>query len=94
MEPAFTSLLYREARILTRTRVWHIPGRPEVEDRARYRLLYPDELVRLLAAGGFEVVGLFDNREFRRSGLAGAVTDAPDVAGMRGRKLYAFARRR
>ena len=87
-------VLDRAARLLKRTRIWRIPGRPDVEDYAEYRLLYPDELGQLLEAGGFEVLGLFDNREFRPTDLAGAITGAPDVAGMRGRKLYAFARRR
>ena len=57
-------------------------------------LLYPNELARLLEAGRFEMLGLFDNRDLRSSDLAGAITAAPDIAGMRGRKLYAFARRR
>jgi len=87
-------VLDRDARLLKRTRIWRIPGRPDVEDYAEYRLLYPDELGRLVEAGGFEMLGLFDNREFRSSDLAGTITAAPDIAGMRGRKLYAFARRR
>jgi len=78
---------------LRRTRVWRIPGRPPVEDDAEYRLLYPDELARSLEAGGFQVLGLYDNREFRSSDLAGTITAASDLGGMRGRKLYVFARR-
>jgi SAM-dependent methyltransferase len=89
-----THTLDRAARLLKRTRVWRIPGRSPVEDYAEYRLLYPDELSRRLEAGGFTVLGVFDNREFRSSDLAGTITTAPDIAGMRGRKLYAFARRR
>ncbi len=89
-----THVLDRAARILKRTRVWRIPGRPPVEDYAEYRLLYPDEVAGRLEAGGFEGLGLFDNREFRSSDLTGAVGPAPDLAGMRGRKLYVFARRR
>jgi SAM-dependent methyltransferase len=89
-----THALDRRARILTRRRVWRIPGREEIVDRASYRLMYPGELVRLLTEGGFVPVGLFDNREFRASDLAGRVTAEPDVGGMRGRKLYAFALRR
>jgi SAM-dependent methyltransferase len=86
--------LDRASRRLTRTRRWQIPGQPDVEDYAEYRLLDPDELHRLLEAGSFEVAGMYDNRQFRDSDFAGTVTPAPDVAGMRGRKLYAFARRR
>jgi hypothetical protein len=86
--------LDRAARILKRTRVWRIRDRDQAEeDYAEYRLLYPDELVRLLQAGGFQMLGLFDNREFQPSDLAGAISAGSDVGGMRGRKLYAFARR-
>lgn len=89
-----THVLDRAARILKRTRAWRIRDRgPVEEDYAEYRLLYPDELVQLLEAGGFQMLGLFDNREFRPSDLAGAVGAGSDVGGMRGRKLYAFARR-
>jgi SAM-dependent methyltransferase len=86
--------LDRAARRLTRTRTWHIEGEPDVEDYAVYRLLYPEELRPLLEAGGFQVLALYDNRAFEASDLGGAPGTAPDVAGMRGRKLYAFARRR
>jgi SAM-dependent methyltransferase len=82
------------ARLLKRRRVWHIPGRPDVEDYAEYRLLYPEEFRRLLETGGFDVVGMFDNRRFIDSDLVGTISEAPDIAGMRGRKLYAFARKR
>ena len=87
-------VLDRRARILERVRVWHIPGRPDVEDHAAYRLLYPEELERGLEAAGFEMLALADNREFRASDLRGAPITASDPGGMRGRKLYALARRR
>jgi SAM-dependent methyltransferase len=86
-------VLHRGDRILERTRVWRIPGRPEVEDHARYRLLYPDELAALLTRAGFDGLEIFDNREFRSSDLRGTISAIPDSGGMRGRKLYAFARR-
>src|SRR5262245_16340592 len=86
--------LDRAARMLKRTRTWQILGRPTVEDYAEYRLVYPDELVRLLEAAGFEGIELYDNREFRSTDLTGTITAAPDLAGMRGRKLYAFALKR
>ena len=89
-----THSLDRAARILRRTRVWQIAGRPSVEDYAEYRLLYPDELVRLLEGAGFEGIVLHDNREFRSSDLKGTIDATPDLAGMRGRKLSAFARKR
>jgi SAM-dependent methyltransferase len=83
--------LDRARRLLTRTRLWRIPGRPNVEDYAEYRLLDPEELRGLVERAGFTVRALHDNREFRDSDLGGAVTDAPDLGGMRGRKLYLFA---
>ena len=86
--------LDRAARILRRTRVWQITGRPSVEDYAEYRLVYPDELARQLEAAGFERIELYDNRDLRPSNLTGTISGAPDLAGMRGRKLYAFARKR
>jgi SAM-dependent methyltransferase len=87
--------LDRARRRLTRTRTWTIAGRPPVEDHAEYRLLEPDELRTLLSRAGFEVRGLYDNREFRESSLTGvAVAAGADVGGMGGRKLYAVARRR
>ena len=84
--------LDRAARRLTRRRVWQAPGAADVEDFAEYRLPQPDELRALAARAGFEVLALHDNREFRASDLTGAAA-APDVAGMRGRKLYLVARR-
>jgi SAM-dependent methyltransferase len=84
--------LDRQRRLLTRTRTWRIPGRDDVEDYAVYRLLEPDELTRLLEAGGFAVLDLFDNREFRPSRLGGRAAAPADVGGMGGRKVYAFAR--
>jgi SAM-dependent methyltransferase len=89
-----THALHREARILERTRVWHIPGRPAVEDCARYRLLDPEELAGLLTRAGFDEIRIFDNREFASSDLRGRARATPDPGGMGGRKLYAFARRR
>jgi SAM-dependent methyltransferase len=89
-----TLTLDRAARRMTRTRVWHIAGEPDVEDRAEYRLLEPDELRGLVAGAGFDVLAMYDNRDFRASDLTGAGRAAADVAGMRGRKLYLFARRR
>lgn len=86
--------LDREARVLKRTRTWHILGRPDVEDYAEYRLLFPEEVEQMLETGGFEVLGANDTRKFKPTDLAGRVTAAPDVGGMRGRKLYVFARNR
>jgi SAM-dependent methyltransferase len=85
--------LDRPARRLRRTRTWKVAGQPDVVDAAEYRLLYPAEMRGFLEAGGFEVLAMYDNREFRDSDLSGTITSAPDCAGMRGRKLYVFARK-
>jgi SAM-dependent methyltransferase len=85
--------LDRGARVLRRRRTWHVESRPDVEDYAEYRLLFPEELRALLAVGGFEVLDVFDNREFRRTELTGRITAGSDVGGLRGRKLYVFARK-
>ena len=45
-----THSLDRASRVMKRTRVWRISGQPDVEDYAEYRLLYPEELARLLEA--------------------------------------------
>jgi SAM-dependent methyltransferase len=85
--------LDRTARRMRRTRTWKIAGQPDVVDDAEYRLLYPEETRGILEAGGFEVLAMYDNREFRDSDLAGTVSSELDCAGMRGRKLYVFARK-
>jgi len=85
--------LDRSGRLLRRTRVWSIPGREEVEDYAEYRLLYPEELRDLVEAAGFEIVGMYDNRDFRATDLTGRAATS-DVGGMGGRKLYTFALKR
>src|SRR5262247_4123478 len=63
----------------------------EVEDYAEYRLLYPEELRGFLEAAGFEILGMYDNRDFRATDLTGHAATASDVGGMGGRKLYTFA---
>jgi hypothetical protein len=64
------------------------------EDYAQYRLLYPEELRRWLDIAGFDVLALYDNREFGPSDLGGRIPAATNPGGMGGRKLYVFARRR
>jgi SAM-dependent methyltransferase len=86
--------LDRHARVLKRTRTWRIAGQEDVEDYAEYRLLLPEEIQQLLEAAGFELLGMYDNRALQPTDLTGNVTAGPDVAGMRGRKLYVFARKR
>ena len=54
--------------------------------------MFPEEITALLEGAGFDVLAMYDNRQLAPTGLTGTVTTAPDVAGMRGRKLYVFAR--
>ncbi|MEU8351552.1 class I SAM-dependent methyltransferase, partial [Streptomyces sp. NPDC048845] len=58
-----TTTLYvdRAAQLLRRTRVWTAgDGSPPAEQRSAWRLLFPQELRRLLACHGFEVLALYD----------------------------------
>ena len=84
----------RQARVLRRIRTWRIIGQADVEDYAEYRLLFPEEIQRLLETAGFDVLGMYDDREFQPTHLTGKITAGPDIGGMRGRKLYVFAARR
>jgi hypothetical protein len=59
----------RRAQQLIRRRIWHIDGQGEVEDFCRFRMFFPEELRQLLAGGGFEVIGLYDNKELRETDL-------------------------
>lgn len=86
--------LDRATRRLMRTRTWHILGKPDVVDCAEYRLIDPEEARRLVEGAGFEWLAGYDNREFRESELTGSTEGPPGSAGMHGRKLYAFARKR
>jgi hypothetical protein len=86
--------LDRHARVLKRTRTWHVTGQEDTEDYAEFRLLLPEELERLVEAAGFEMLGMYDNRELQPTDLTGTITTGPDVGALRGRKLYAFARKR
>jgi SAM-dependent methyltransferase len=84
----------REARVLRRVRTWRIAGQPDVADYAEYRLLFPAEIRRFLETADFDVLDMYDNRQFQSTDLTGTVTAEPDVGGMRGRKLYVFATKR
>jgi hypothetical protein len=42
-----------------------------VEDFCKYRLFFPAELEYLLGEKGFEVVGMFDNKELTETDLSG-----------------------
>jgi SAM-dependent methyltransferase len=110
MAPGFHRLLHREPRLydLVFPDTDDSIGRMCREAFRRYLPVPPasaldigcgtgrhlDALARLLETTGFEALGVYDNRDFQPSDLTGAISAAPDVGGMRGRKLYAFARRR
>ncbi|MET9969340.1 methyltransferase domain-containing protein [Streptomyces sp. NPDC006356] len=56
-----TLTAYRTAQLLRRTRVWTADdGSPPLEQRSAWRLLFPQELRRFLAAHGFDVLELHD----------------------------------
>ena len=52
------------------------------------------EARQLAEATGFEWLAGYDNREFLDTALTGSSTRTTDCAGMHGRKLYGFARKR
>jgi len=62
----------RRRQLMTRRRVWDIPGEAPVEDFCEYRLFFPAELDRLLADKGFKVAGMFDEKELKESDLSGS----------------------
>ena len=84
----------REARVLRRVRTWCIAGQADVEDYAEYRLLFPEEIQRFLETAGFDVLGMYDNRQLQPTDLTGTIAAEPDIGGMRGRKLYVVATKR
>jgi SAM-dependent methyltransferase len=59
----------RRRQLLTRRRKWKIQGQGEVEDFCEYRLFFPAELEHLLKERGFQVAGMFDNKELRETEL-------------------------
>lgn len=73
----------RAAQLLRRTRVWTADdGSAPVEQRSAWRLLFPQELRHVLAAHGFEVLGLYDRPgprtkpPWREGDLPAATVDA------------------
>lgn len=56
---------------LIRRRTWTIAGGEPVEDFARYRLWFPQDLEHRLASKGFRVVGMFDNQALEETDLGG-----------------------
>jgi hypothetical protein len=71
-----------------------MPGRPDVEDYAEYRLLYPEELERGLDAAGFAMLAPLRQPRVPDVGPSRHHDRRPRPGRHAGRKLYAFARRR
>ncbi|MFB2978727.1 class I SAM-dependent methyltransferase [Microseira sp. BLCC-F43] len=65
------SIFRQRQQFLDRQRIWHLPGQEPIEDYCRYRLFSSKELELLLAKNGFQVVGMFDNRDLDYSDLCG-----------------------
>ena len=61
----------RRRQRMIRRRVWQIPDADPVEDYCEYRMFFPAELDHLLTEKGFQVVGMFDNKQLRESDLSG-----------------------
>ena len=62
----------RRSQLLIRRRTWRIDGQPPIEDFCRYRMFFPAELEQLLTAKRYRVVGMFDNKELKETGLTGS----------------------
>ncbi|GET38108.1 class I SAM-dependent methyltransferase [Microseira wollei] len=65
------SIFRQRQHFLDRQRIWNLPGEKPIEDYCRYRLFSSKELELLLAKNGFQVVGMFDNRDLDYSDLWG-----------------------
>jgi SAM-dependent methyltransferase len=65
------SIFRQRQQFLDRQRIWHLPGEKPIEDYCRYRLFSSKDLELLLAKNGFQVVGMFDNRELNYSDISG-----------------------
>jgi ubiquinone/menaquinone biosynthesis C-methylase UbiE len=64
--------LQRKQNFLEHKRIWQVPGQTVTEDYCKYRLFSPAEVKHLLAAKGFQVVGMFDNPALEESNLCGS----------------------
>ncbi len=69
----------RRRQRMIRRRSWRISGEQVVEDYCEYRMFFPAELERLLTENGFDVLGMFDNKDLVETDLSG-------------RRLYVAAR--
>jgi hypothetical protein len=69
----------RRRQLLARRRKWKIQGRGEVEDFCEYRMFFPAELEHLLNEHGFQVVGMFDNKQLQETPLCGPRLYVPAI---------------
>ncbi|MER5784415.1 methyltransferase domain-containing protein [Streptomyces mobaraensis] len=99
--PSFTATaeatytLDRRRQLLTRRRLWRVPGRAPLTDHVRFRLLYPMELEHHLTEHGFRVLGMYDDTDAMYDDTdASVVTDAPGTSDgdLSGGALYVLAR--
>jgi hypothetical protein len=65
--------LDRRRQLLSRERLWSLPGQPDQKDFVRFRLLFPMELEHYLTHHGFTVTGMYDNTKAQDSDLTGPV---------------------
>lgn len=65
------SIFRQRKQFLDRQRIWNLPGQEPIEDYCRYRLFSSKELELILEKNGFQVVGMFDNRDLDYSDLSG-----------------------
>jgi SAM-dependent methyltransferase len=78
-EAHLTYDLDRRRQLVVRRRTWNIQGHGEVEDFGQYRFFFPAELEHLLREHGFEVKGMFDNKELRETDLSGSRLYVPAI---------------
>ena len=63
--------LDRHRQILCRKRTWHLPDGSKTLDTCEYRLFFPQEISHLLSEKSFTVLGLYDNKELRKTDFTG-----------------------
>jgi ubiquinone/menaquinone biosynthesis C-methylase UbiE len=61
----------RDKQLILMKYRWEIEGQAPIEEEHTYRLLFPAELTHLLSQKGFDVVGMFDNKQLEETDLSG-----------------------
>lgn len=65
------SIFRQRKHFLDRQRIWNLPGQAAIEDYCRYRFFSSKELEIILSKNGFQIAGMFDNRDLDYSDLSG-----------------------